>query len=179
MLNLSDWSSDGHYLAYTKRSPGNTFTGDDIWVFPLSDAGRPLQVTSTPFHEAGPRFSRDRRRIAYQSDETGRPEVFIQSLTAPSARRQISARGGTTPVRWSPDGLELFYLSGDLALTTVSVDSSSGSVEASAATTLFQLSRPGAYNVADDGRFLVAVASPKPVTVVVNWRPDVSVRRFP
>ena len=102
---LSDWSRDGRYLAYTTRTSGNVFPGDDIWALPLLGGRSPVLVTATPFNETNPRFSPDGRWIAYQSDETGRFGVYIQAFSKSGAKQQVSkqpvsTRGGTAP-RWS------------------------------------------------------------------------------
>jgi serine/threonine-protein kinase len=63
------------------------------------------------FAQLDPQVSRDSRWLAYQSDESGRFEVYVRPYPAvESGRWQVSTRGGTSP-RWSPDGSELFFVS--------------------------------------------------------------------
>jgi serine/threonine-protein kinase len=102
------WSPDGKWLAFTETSPE---TGPDIWVLPQDGSGKPLAFAATPAVEQHPRFSPDGRWIAYQSNESGRSEVFVRPwpITA-GGRYQVSTGGGANP-EWSSDGRELFFQS--------------------------------------------------------------------
>ena len=60
------------------------------------------------FNERLAVFSPDGRWVAYQSDESGRYEIYVQAFRGRGARRQISTKGGELP-RWSRDGRQLFY----------------------------------------------------------------------
>jgi hypothetical protein len=124
-----------------------------------------------------PTLSPDGRWLAYTSDESGRPEVFVQPFPGPGAKSQISTGGGIEPV-WSPNGRELFYLSGD-RMMAVDISMSPG-FKAGAPRALFEgryLRSPNgvaAYDVAADGRFLmVQPLHPDPPTnqiqIVLNW----------
>ena len=66
-----------------------------------------------------PQFSPDGGYLAYTSEETGRPEVFVAALDGTS-RRQVSSKGGSQP-RWRRDGRELFYISQDGELVAASM----------------------------------------------------------
>jgi len=72
-------------------------------------AGTPTPFASTRFDESGDVFSRDGRWIAYNSNETGRSEVYVQSFPGPGGKWQISGSGGNWPT-WSHAKDELFYL---------------------------------------------------------------------
>jgi eukaryotic-like serine/threonine-protein kinase len=162
----TDWSRDGRYLTYSSL--------DDVWALPLpvSDDTKPLRVTDTPFVESGAKFSPDGSWIAYQTNESGAQEVYIQSFPEPGRKQKVSANGGALP-RWSRDSKELFYIATDLRLMSVSI-TSVGAVGTPA--TLFQsrvLQVNQDYDVTTDGRFLVNIPStgqtPVPITVIVNW----------
>ena len=104
--NLQSWSTDGQLLVF-HYGP----TQVDIMVFRLSD--RTVEpFLRTPFREGGARFSPDARWLAYVSDESGRPEVYVQPYPSPGGKWQISIEGGAEPV-WNPNGRELFYRSGN------------------------------------------------------------------
>jgi Tol biopolymer transport system component len=104
----SSWSPDGQVLAFVDVSPS---TGRDIWALRLSD--RKSQVfLQTPFSEGAPIFSPDGRWLAYGSDESGRPEIYVQPYPGPGGKWQISTEGGTEPA-WSRNGRELFYRQGN------------------------------------------------------------------
>lgn len=62
----------------------------------------------TPSEERRPAFSPDGAFVAYQSNESGRPEVYVRPFPGPGPKRMISTRVGTLPA-WSRDGREIFY----------------------------------------------------------------------
>ena len=185
---VTDWSRDGRFLLYWEIAPG---TGFDLWILPVMPDGRPVPDAKpkpylrTPFNEWNGRFSPEPnpRWVAYQSDESGRYEVYINSFPAAGGKIRISTEGGAYP-EWGgavgKDGRELFYVSPDNKLMTVNLKFVRDSVEASVPHELFDL--PAAepqssgwspYQVTPDGnRFLVRAtpqqASP-PLTVIVNW----------
>src|SRR5262249_33581619 len=102
-----DWSRDGRYLLYTEVAPK---TKADIWVLPLDGGRKPVAVVQTPFGEHGGQLSPDGKWIAYQSNESGREEVYVQPFASGTGGRlQISNKGGSR-ARWRSDGKELFYL---------------------------------------------------------------------
>jgi len=79
-------------------------------MLPIGEGGpeEPEPFVTTPFTEAGPSFSPDGRWVAYNSTETGRPEIFVASFPAGGGKWQVSDGGGTQAL-WSGDGRELFY----------------------------------------------------------------------
>jgi serine/threonine-protein kinase len=107
------WSlpADGKRLAFNEQSPA---TGDDIWTVPVEitssglRAGKPELFLQTPFHERAPTFSPDGRWMAYQSNESGRYEVYVQEFPDGHSKRQISDGGATLPA-WSRNGHDLFF----------------------------------------------------------------------
>jgi Tol biopolymer transport system component len=106
------FSPDGRRLAFFEFDPR---TKVDIWTVPLDDAesdhpkvGKPEPFLVTPYDERAPMFSPDGRWIAYESDESGRNEVYVRPFPGPGGKWQISTGGGHRPV-WSKRGSELFY----------------------------------------------------------------------
>ena len=118
-----------------------------------------------------PHVSPDGRWLAYESDESGRLEVYVVSFPAGTARLQISNSGGSSP-RWSPDGKELFYISSDRKVMTAAINSGA-QLEAGTPKLLF--TAPDAYyDVMQNGqRFifsnLVNDAEGSTVNVILNW----------
>jgi serine/threonine-protein kinase len=106
---LTDWSPNGKVLAFSESAPE---TGWDIWLLPLEGEREPRPFLNTPFHEIYSRFSPDGRWLAYQSNESGRAEVYVRPYPGPGGKCQISTDGGRDPL-WAPDGGELFYRHGD------------------------------------------------------------------
>ena len=113
------WSSDGRLLAYTETRPE---TGMDIW---LKKANAPAEaVLNSSAYECCPVFSPDGQWMAYISDESGRPEIYLKSLSNPETTYQLSDNGGREPI-WSHGGKEVFYWQ-DRQLMVVEVTTDSG-----------------------------------------------------
>jgi Tol biopolymer transport system component/DNA-binding winged helix-turn-helix (wHTH) protein len=176
-----DWSRDGRFILFWETG-GDTH--NDLWVLPMTSngkaAGDPKPYLRSHFREFHGRFSPEPspRWVAYQSDESGRWEVYIQSFPEPRGARRISTAGGQYP-QWNSNGRELFYVSADNKLMAVSLRTDGDSVEPSRPRELFPMpSQPRGlleipYDVAPDGRrFLVQGTDEQRVqalTVVVNW----------
>jgi serine/threonine protein kinase len=172
-----DWSRDGKFVVY--ESTGST-TGNDIWLLPMEGDHKPVPYLQTPFNEGDAQLSPDGRWMAYASNESGQPQVYVQAIPASGAKWQISPAGGVQP-RWRRDGKELFYISTDQKLMAVPVKSGDG-FEAGASQPLFELDPifPAmmgrfAYQPAADGlRFLVLElvggSTAPPIDVVLNWQ---------
>jgi serine/threonine-protein kinase len=177
------FSPDGQFLAFDQKDPE---TGDDAWVLPLQGKQAPRAVANTRFGEGSMKFSPDGRWVAYSSDESGNPEVYVQAFPGPGLRVQISNDGGTDPV-WRRSGGELFYRSGDKMMVVSVV--TSPQFKASAPRQLWQgaysegiaasCGMPGVsssnYDVTADGqRFLMVrdqdqSAFSTTIVVVLNW----------
>ncbi len=175
----SDWSRDGQYIAFTSA---NLKTKLDLWVLPVVGERKPIPFLQTPFNEDVPKFSPDGRFIAYNSDESGQYEIFVQPFPASGAKWQVSTGGGIQP-HWRRDGKELFYLAPNKKLMVVDVNRGNGTFEAGVPKVLFQtriIGYPGprnSYDCSADGqRFLInslpSEATSIPVTVVLNWAAD-------
>ncbi len=107
-ITISSFSPDGKEAAINEQSPE---TGQDIMILPLDGKGKLRPFLKTRFTEMVAQFSPDGHWLAYQSDESGRNEVYVQPYPGPGGKWQISNDGGTRPV-WSRDGRELFYING-------------------------------------------------------------------
>jgi serine/threonine-protein kinase len=104
----SSWSPDGQTLLFSEL---NANTRGDIWVLSLGDrTARPF--VRTPFDESAAVFSPDGRWVSYQSNESGRDEIYVQPFPGPGGKWQISTEGGSVAV-WARNGRELFYRQGD------------------------------------------------------------------
>ena len=173
-----DWSKDGHLILYNEAAPE---TGLDLWTLEVTPDGKPQPGAKpqpyirAPFNQTLGRFSPDMRCVAYQSDESGRAEVYVQSFPETHDKVRISTAGGRNP-EWGPDGRELLYVSLDGKLMAVAMKLGPRSVEPSLPRELFVLPNGltglGPFDVAADGqRFLVQVTVDKiePLTAIVNW----------
>jgi dipeptidyl aminopeptidase/acylaminoacyl peptidase len=155
-------------------------TGSDIWSLAAAGDSTPTAVVQTPFDEDEAQFSPDGHWIAYRSNESGRPEVYIRPYTGPGNPQTVSTTGGSDP-RWRRDGKELFYVSADRKLTAVpiSMSSSPPRLTIGAPVPLFPtrmiivgLPKPQ-YSVARDGQhFWMNVTADEvspSIAVVQNW----------
>ena len=173
-LHPCDWSRDGMYMVYMAQAPE---TGWDIWAFAPDGSVDPFPVVVSPFIDVRPVFSPDGRWLAYQSDESGRPEIYVQRFPEAEGKWQVSTAGGTEPV-WSPDGREIFYLDSGQNLVSVQVEIgesfNAGLPETLFETRLVPLIQRNRYAVSSDGqKFLMLTPldsqSNPPMTVVQNW----------
>jgi len=178
----SDWSSDGKYLLFETTDSKPNF---DIWALAMTGDRKPFPVVQTTFQEKDAQFSPDGKWIAYESNETGRFEIYLRAFPNGGRAVPVSASGGAQ-VRWRRDGKELFYIALDGGLTAVPIQvNSSGQIEPGAPRPLFATRVGGAvqalerqqYVVAPDGqRFLMSTLpdniNPSPITVILNWKPQ-------
>jgi serine/threonine-protein kinase len=104
------WLSDMSALVSAATSLG-AGTGTDLVLIPDGGAGPLEPLVVTRFEEQHPSVSPDDRWLAFSSDQTGRPEVYVRPLRGDGDQLQVSLSGGIEPV-WSRDGRELFYRSG-------------------------------------------------------------------
>jgi dipeptidyl aminopeptidase/acylaminoacyl peptidase len=171
----TDWSRDGKLLVYTGINPK---TNSDVEVVPLAGGPRWV-VAATVAEESNARLSPDGRWIAYNSNESGGFEVYVQPFPPTGVKWQVS-KGGGQQAQWRQDGAELFYITPDRKLTGVVVKTGSDFVLGEARVLMdtritgWDRSNYGTnYAVAGDGqRFLINTASDAalPITLVLNWR---------
>ena len=108
LVNPGLWLSDGSaYLAGVVEGSGRS----DIWRLPR-DGTPAVKLVGGPFHEHSPSVSADGRWLAYQSNETGRAEVYVRPLSGAEGRLQVSSASATAPV-WDKRSLTLYYLEMD------------------------------------------------------------------
>lgn len=181
----TDWSRDGRYLVFHKEDQK---TGLDLWALPFGSDGRPgtpIVLAQTNAAEEQGQLSVDGRWIAYQSNESGHDEIYVQPFPGPGPKSRVSINGGIQ-ARWRPDGRELFYLGSDGRLMAVPIQagSSGSTIEPGAAIPLFWTHMWGTiqssrafypqYNVSPDGqRFLMNTMSEVnagPITVMLNGK---------
>jgi Tol biopolymer transport system component len=167
----SDWCARDGAVLFGARDATTQF---DIWSVPPTGDQKAVAVLRTPFNETGARCSPDAHWIAYTSDESGRPEVYVTSFPGAEGKFPISTGGGTQP-RWRGDGTELYYVAPDGMLMGVRVRTGA-TFEAGATTRLFRL-RGTSYDVSRNGERFVTndptgPEKPQPITLVLNWISD-------
>jgi Tol biopolymer transport system component len=189
------WMPSGRQLLYYRlssetTSPPFAATSDApwIWVHDAAAANSETALPGTLANAGGVDVSPDGRWIAYHSDESGRPQVYVQAYPGPAPRYQVSADGGISPI-WRTDGRELFYVRTEAPFPLGTVDAHVMAVPVSLDPT-FRFGRPTelfagpyvmnnparAYDVSADGQRFLLIQSherrPGVITdmiVVQNW----------
>lgn len=177
----TDWLHDGRSLLFTITKSGST----EIWTLPLDRTdgkpGKPSLYFKDTFTLGDAKFSPDGHYVAFQSNATGRNEVYVQTYPDPTGGHwQISIAGGSFP-RWQRDGKQLYFVENrKLMASEVSLNPSFNS---KAPKFLAELPLgPGAFDVSGKGEKFVkpgvaAVstdAPPPPITVVLHWQAALS-----
>ena len=174
-----DASPDGKYILYESQDGVNNSV--DLWLLPTAGDRTPIAYMQTAANESDARFSPDGKWLAYVSDESGRPEIYVRSFSGSNGKWQVTTAGGIQPI-WSSDGKELYYVDPDKNLTAVKVDTSSA-IRFGEHTSLFQVSFPAnnpwrsrnRYAPMDNGqKFIVNDAADEasrlPMTLILNWQ---------
>jgi Tol biopolymer transport system component len=165
-------SPDGKSLAFEIIDRA---TGGDIYTLALGGEGKPQPFLHSAANETAPAFSPDGRWLAYESDASGRKEVYITPFPTGGAQYQVSTNGGERPV-WRHDEKEIYYREG-LRIMAVEVNTKTSPVEFSSPKALFELASGNLngryYDVAPDGRFLTNTSplttKAQSFSLVVNW----------
>jgi Tol biopolymer transport system component len=166
-----DWSPDGKRIVF-QLSAGDSVPNDEIWIYSLADK-KAARVWESPGNLSTPRWSPDGRWMAYVSDETGSPEVYVRAVAGGVATR-VSSAGGEFPF-WRADGRELYYRLPDGAIMAVSVQLSPSLAVSSPRVVLADppLSRMvRSFQLTPDGQRFVGFGREDPLlfTLVTNWR---------
>ena len=178
-----DVSGDGKWLLY-QEALHDAPQYSALKAFPLAAKIQPMAVLDRiDFGSTARLMPGSDGWLAYQSSETGRPEVYLTRFPNAGARYQVSLSGGVQPV-WSKDGKRLYFLDASQRLTEVDIKADNDAVQVSASKTLFltsvMSSQNGAgYDVTREGnRFLLLnwiFDTPAPLTLVMNW--DVELKK--
>ncbi|MET0619727.1 MAG: protein kinase [Thermoanaerobaculia bacterium] len=173
--SATSWSPDGKYILYTSQSPKSL---NDIWALPTFGDKKPIPIAAGPFTELNAVFSPDGRFVAYQSAESARSEIYVQTFPDGGGRWQVSNAGGVDP-SWRADGREIYYRSLDQNLMAVEIRATGSEIEAGIPKALYPISirqgntRNKYASTADGQRFLFDAPLGRdaitPTTVVLNW----------
>jgi Tol biopolymer transport system component/predicted Ser/Thr protein kinase len=167
-----DWSHDGRYIIEEVNRSAKT--GLAVWVLPLFGDRKPFPYLEAQFDQDLPKLSPNGQWLAYQSNETKRNEIYVQTFPTPGGKWQVSTDGGTSPV-WSRDGKEIFFIGENGKMMSVEVKNGVGNkFDSGLAKPLFDFPNGAfSFDVSKDGRFLIPApaeqAASAPITVVVNW----------
>jgi serine/threonine-protein kinase len=167
LLAQGSWSPDGAWLVLrVGATEAMGVGGRDVLAFrPGVDSAATPLVASPDFIEGAPTVSPDGRWLAYDSNETGRREVFVRPFPDVNAGRlRVSTDGGSAPV-WAKSGQELFFMDQAGALVAAQFDQVAGQVRArdpmftipAEYRTASEITSNDFYDVSSDGqRFLMA-----------------------
>ncbi|HSE39378.1 MAG TPA: protein kinase, partial [Acidobacteriota bacterium] len=180
-INEQSWSRDGRFILFRIYDRKTKY---DIWVLPLFGERKLYPYLKTAAREGFAQFSPDGKFVAYVSDESGTPEVYVRTFPVEAGGKwQVSIEGGQQP-RWRRDGKELFYLDLEKNLVAAEVQTEKGfnvgktqklfkaEVESSNLLPNFNYKL---YFPADNGqRFLmnklISNTEPVQITVMLNWK---------
>jgi serine/threonine-protein kinase len=176
-----DWSPEGDLLALVEWHPE---TMRDILILDMEGSGEVVPMIASRFDEYSPIFSPDGRWLAYVSDESGRYEVYVESVPRGRGRWLVSSGGGIEPL-WSADGRELFYRSGDAMLSVAVQTAPTFSVGSPQLLFERPVLKDGiygtlSYDITADGREFLMIERrldlvPNRLNVILNW--DEELRR--
>jgi serine/threonine-protein kinase len=181
----ADWTRNGNTLVFVQEVPDKPY---DIWA--LTREGTTWHATPvvrSRFSDLEPALSPDGEWLAYVSDESGQPEIYVQPFPGPGTRHQISNNGGREPL-WAHDGRTLYYLTPnspapDRQMVTAVPVASGTRFTSGKPRPLFETQYGGTtpvrgYDIAKDGRFLMVLNDPVIVTaathldIIQNWSTD-------
>jgi Tol biopolymer transport system component len=151
-------------------------TSGDVFLMSIRGVFEPKPLIVTPGYDGGAQLSPDGRWLLYQSDTSGRPEVYVRRYPALDRQWQVS-EGGGVQARWSRDNREIYYRSGQ-RIVAVSLNASGAEPVFGKPTPLFADDYgfgTGAtianYDVTPDGRFIMIRRGVNGgrLHVVLNW----------
>jgi serine/threonine protein kinase len=177
----NDWSNDGKYILFT--SSGDPNTKSDIWYMPMTGERTPVPFVHSEFSEMAGAFSPDGKWVAYQSDESGKNEIYVRPFPGPGAKWQVSTSGGRLPF-WKINGKEIYYLNGG-KIMTAQVNGTGQTFTVGTVREYFNPSEVGGVNMGngtvrdisrDGNSILLSVSkgtlATAPLTLVVNWNEE-------
>jgi serine/threonine-protein kinase len=171
------YSRDGEWLVY--RRGGSDGTGRDLYAIRSGGDTVPVPLVASEFEERSFTLSPDGRWLAYVSDDSGEPEVYVRPFpNTADAKWQVSVTGGTEPL-WAHNGRELFYRNGNDEMVVAAI-STGPSFAVASQRVLFSARGYGSnsnyrgYDLSlDDQRFImvhtVEEAEPGELILVENW----------
>jgi eukaryotic-like serine/threonine-protein kinase len=168
---LEDWAGRHGGIVY------RTALDRDAWQ--VADRSAPRRLTNAREPVEQIQLSPDGRWIAYNTADSGQPEVYVSPASGSGERWQISGAGGVQAL-WRGDGRELYYLGLDGAIYVVDIRLGSDTPEPTKPRLLFRSTLPvisavvEQYRVTADGlRFLFCMpltsVQQEPLRVIVNW----------
>ncbi len=183
---VTDFSPDGNIALYSAVNYANASSAWDIVALPLGENKKPINILSTSFSERDGKFSSNMKWIAYQSDESGKPQVYIipfnenNTSQKTSGKWQISVDGGSIP-KWMDNGKKIYFITPGNKIMAVDVNEKGNSLSPGTPYVIFN---PGNKNISrifdidKTGTKIVATVPngqsfQPPITLVANWKKEV------
>src|SRR5215472_2637277 len=165
------WTPDGREVIFCRL---NKDTGWDLYAAAVEGDHKVRPLVVAPFNQNQARLSPDGKWLAYVSDESGQPEVFVLAMNDATNRAQVSTEGGASP-QWTRTGNELLFTCKNRILS-VKFTPGSG-LNLGKPVVLFEDKRAWAWNgydIATDGRLVVSrdvddTGGGTQINIVLNW----------
>ncbi|MEY2413317.1 MAG: eukaryotic-like serine/threonine-protein kinase [Acidobacteriaceae bacterium] len=175
VTQVVDWSPDGRYLSYDAFDIKKGRRGN--WTLPLFGDRKPFApapIAAGDQYDGN--FSPDGHWLAYFSDETGQPEVYVVSFPGPHGGKYQISHGGGWLVRWDKKG-DLFYMSIGNQLMKAELSLDAQSLQVKSLRRLFQMNlldtTAPLFDVTADGQHILAVtparAESSSISLLLNW----------
>ena len=182
-------SSDGKYFLYTGINYASPKSGFDIFLLPAGEDKKPVTILATNFNEAFAVFSPNMKWIAYQSDESGKDQIYVipfnpNNPSGTSAKWQISVNGGSKSI-WMKDGKSIYFITPDNKIMGVNVNENGTSLSPGKPYLVFEPGNTKVFNVYDINKYGTEITATIPngksnqstLTLVENWQKEVEAKK--
>jgi Tol biopolymer transport system component/tRNA A-37 threonylcarbamoyl transferase component Bud32 len=180
-INEAAYSPDGEWLVYRQILGGRST------LFALNlDSDSTIPLVAEDYNAYAPSVAPDGHWLAFQSDRTGRWEIYVRPFPNVSDGEWMVSASGGFAARWARSGDEIFYL--DEAGTMWSVEVVRGIPFRTTArrplfdASAYELDQHQEYDVSPDGRFLmvrdrdVPEGAERELVWVQHWSEDLKVK---
>jgi Tol biopolymer transport system component len=179
-------SSDGKYFLYTGIDFAGSTSGFDIFLLPAQGDKKPIPIAATNFNEFDAKFSPDMKWIVYQSDESGKYQIYVIPFNPnnpaenSSGKWQISVDGGTEG-KWMNNGKSIYFNTPDKKIMGVDINETGSSISPGKPYVVFTPGNSNViklYDINKTGTEITAsipngqMAQPS-ITLVNNWQKEV------
>lgn len=183
---ISSISNDGKYFLYMAIDYTNSTSGFDIILLPAQGDKKPVPVAATNFNELGATFSPNNKWIVYQSDESGKYQIYVIPFNPnnpagnANGKWQISIDGGTGG-KWMNNGKSVYFITPDKKIMGVDINETGSSISLGKPYVVFtpgNLNILKLYDINKTGTEITASipngqSSQPSITLVANWQKEV------